>query len=89
MTRLVLAWHGSADPRSVANTHDVVDQVRRLRPSLEVQSAFLAHATPTLEDALSDRPAVVVPMLLAEGHHARVDIPERISASPSGRRRPS
>jgi sirohydrochlorin ferrochelatase len=84
VTRLVLAWHGSADPRSVANTHDVVNHVRRLRPSLDVQAAFLEHATPTLEDALSaDRPraTVVVPMLLANAYHARVDIPQRISKS--------
>jgi sirohydrochlorin ferrochelatase len=84
VTRLVLAWHGSADPRWVANTHDVVNHVRRLRPSLDVQAAFLEHATPTLEDALSaDRPGatVVVPMLLANAYHARVDIPQRISKS--------
>jgi sirohydrochlorin ferrochelatase len=83
MTRLVLAWHGSADPRSIANTHDVVDHVRRIRPSLDVQAAFLDHATPTLEDALSAdrRRAVVVPMLLADAYHARVDIPHRISKS--------
>ncbi len=83
MTRLVLAWHGSADPRSVANTHDVVDHVRRIRPSLDVPAAFLDHATPTLEDALSAdrRRAVVVPMLLADAYHARVDIPHRISKS--------
>jgi sirohydrochlorin ferrochelatase len=84
VTRLLLAWHGSADPRSAANTHEVVDDVRRLRPSLDVHAAFLEHSTPTLEDVLAadrQRATVVVPMLLADAHHARVDIPHRISKS--------
>ncbi len=84
VTRLILAWHGSADPRSASNAHDVVDRIRRVRPHLDVQAAFLEHSTPTLDDALSvdrRRAAVVVPMLLADGYHARVDIPDRISKS--------
>jgi sirohydrochlorin ferrochelatase len=57
--------------------------IRRLRLSLDVQAAFLEHATPTLDDALSAdrRRAIVVPMLLADAYHARVDIPHRISKS--------
>jgi sirohydrochlorin ferrochelatase len=88
VTRLVLAWNGSADPRSVANTNDVVDHVRGVRPSPDVEAAFLDHATPTLEDALSAdrrRATVVVPMLLADAYHARVDIPHRISKSAAER----
>ena len=56
--------------------------IRRLRLSLDVQ-AFLERATRTLDDALSAdrRRAIIVPMLLADAYHARVDIPHRISKS--------
>jgi sirohydrochlorin ferrochelatase len=57
--------------------------IRRLRLSLDVQAAFLEHATPPLDDALSAdrRRAIIVPMLLADAYHARVDIPHGISKS--------
>lgn len=74
---LVLAAHGSADPRSAAVTHAVAGRIRRLRPWMDVRAAFLEQTGPYLHDTLRglDAPGVVVPFLLADAYHARVDIP--------------
>ena len=80
---MVLTAHGSADPRSSATTHAVADQIRRLRPGLDVRVAFCEKSTPNLLDVLTglDGPAVVTPLLLASAYHARVDIPAMIADS--------
>lgn len=80
---LVLTAHGSADPRSSATTWEVADQIRRLRPWLDVRVAFCERSEPNLRDVLAglDRPALVTPLLLASAYHARVDIPAIISDS--------
>jgi sirohydrochlorin ferrochelatase len=77
---LVLAAHGSADPRSAAVTHAVAGRIRRLRPWLDVRPAFLEQTTPNLRDVLPGR-GVVVPFLLADAYHARTDIPAIIEDS--------
>jgi len=78
---MVLTAHGSADPRSSATTYAVADQIRRLRPGLDVRVAFCEKSIPNLLDVLSglDGPAVVTPLLLASAYHARVDIPAIIA----------
>ena len=78
---MVLTAHGSADPRSSVTTHAVADQIRRLRPGLDVRVAFCEKSTPNLLDVLTglDGPAVVTPLLLASAYHARVDIPAMIA----------
>lgn len=81
---LVLTAHGSADPRSSATTHAVAEEIRRLRPRLDVQVAFCEKSEPNLLDVLAGlggRPAVVTPLLLASAYHARVDIPAIIAES--------
>jgi sirohydrochlorin ferrochelatase len=80
---LVLAAHGSADPRSAAVTHAVAGRIRRLRPWLDVRPAFLEQTTPNLRDVLVSAPGdgVVVPFLLADAYHARTDIPAMIAES--------
>lgn len=83
---LVLAAHGSADPRSAAVTQALAGRIRRLRPGLDVRAAFLERSEPFVGDVLSDiaherRSAVVVPMLLANAFHARIDLPEVIERS--------
>ena len=78
---LVLTAHGSADPRSAANTHAVAATIRRLRPDLDVVAAFCEQNSPNLVDVLrrvGDR-AVGAPLLLADAYHARVDIPAMIA----------
>jgi sirohydrochlorin ferrochelatase len=83
VTVLVLAAHGSADPRSAAVTHAVAGRIRRLRPWLDVRPAFLEQTTPNLRDVLAGTPGhgVVVPFLLADAYHARTDIPALIEDS--------
>ncbi|MBX7431493.1 sirohydrochlorin chelatase [Mycobacterium sp. Y57] len=83
---LVLTAHGSADPRSAATARAVVDCIRRLRPHLDARVAFCEQNTPDLRDVLATVPAgraVVVPLLLADAYHARVDIPAMIDDSGS------
>jgi sirohydrochlorin ferrochelatase len=79
--RLILTAHGSADPRSAATTHAVSEQIRALRPELDVRVAFCEQNSPNLADALRtlDGPAVVTPLLLASAYHARTDIPAMIA----------
>lgn len=80
---LVLAAHGSVDPRSAAVTNAVASRIRRLRPWLDVRAAFLDLNGPRLRDTLVGLRdgGVVVPFLLANAYHARVDIPSMIDES--------
>ena len=83
MSTLVLTAHGSADPRSAATAHELARTIRALRRNVDVRVAFCEQNTPNLRDVLaqSSRPAVVVPLLLADAYHARVDIPAMIGES--------
>lgn len=79
---LVLTAHGSADPRAAANTSAVADDIRRIRPGLDVRVAFCEQSTPNLRDVLAGTSrAIVTPLLLADAYHARVDIPAMIAES--------
>jgi sirohydrochlorin ferrochelatase len=73
VTTLVLAAHGSADPRSAANARGVANQIRFMRPGLRVRVAFCDLNTPRLVDVVTPD-AVVTPFLLADAYHARIDI---------------
>ncbi len=58
--------------------------MRRLRRDVDVRVAFCEQNFPNLRDVLADvaaRDAVVVPLLLADAYHARVDIPAMIAES--------
>ncbi|MFC7649661.1 sirohydrochlorin chelatase [Streptosporangium lutulentum] len=73
---LVAVAHGSRDPRAAATVERLLDLVRRARPELPVRTAYLDHAPPTLPMALSGlAEAAVLPLLLTEAYHSRVDIP--------------
>lgn len=81
---LILTAHGSADPRSAATARSIVECIRRLRPGLDARIAFCEQNSPNLRDVLADltgRHGVVVPLLLADAYHARVDIPQMIADS--------
>jgi sirohydrochlorin ferrochelatase len=82
---LVLTAHGSADPRSAATVRELAETIRRVRRDVEVRVAFCEQNSPNLRDVLAEtgRDAVVVPLLLADAYHARVDIPAMISESGS------
>jgi sirohydrochlorin ferrochelatase len=86
---LVALAHGSRDPRSAATIKALVDEVRTLRPDLRIEPAFLDLSKPSF-DTVVDRlvkagydEIVVVPLLLTEAFHAKVDVPEAIASAMS------
>ncbi|MEZ0580060.1 sirohydrochlorin chelatase [Nocardioides sp. MH1] len=82
---LVALAHGSRDARSSATITALVDEVKALRPDLKIEKAFLELAKPGFQTVI-DRlvrgghdEIVVVPLLLNEAFHAKVDVPEAIA----------
>jgi len=82
---LVALAHGSRNPRSALTIKALVDQVRVLRPDLRIEPAFLELARPSFASVV-DRlvqagydEVVVVPLLLTEAYHAKVDVPEAVA----------
>ena len=84
---LIALAHGSRDPRSSATITTLVDEVRAMRPDLRIEQAFLDLSKPsftTVVDRLVRKgfeEIVVVPLLLTEAYHAKVDVPEAIAAA--------
>ncbi len=83
---LVALAHGSRDPRSAATITALVEEVRSMRPDLKIERAFLDLSKPSLDttiDRLSRKheEIVVVPLLLTEAYHAKVDVPSAIAAA--------
>ena len=84
---LVALAHGSRDPRSAKTIKALVAEVKAMRPDLRVETAFLDLSKPSF-DTVVDRlvkagfdEIVVVPLLLTEAFHARVDVPSAIEAA--------
>jgi sirohydrochlorin ferrochelatase len=78
---LVIAAHGSRDPQAARTVAELRDLVAGLLPAVPVRVGWLSAGSPRLTGMeLAGR--VVVPLLLAAGYHARVDIPA--AASPAG-----
>ena len=82
---LVALAHGSRDPRSAATINALVAQIRAQRPDLRVESAFLELSRPSFHPVV-DRlgragfdEIVVVPLLLTEAYHAKVDVPSAVA----------
>ena len=82
---LVALAHGSRDPRSAATIKALVGEVRAMRPDLKIEAAFLELAKPsftTVVDKLvraGHDEIVVVPLLLTEAYHAKVDVPTAVA----------
>lgn len=76
--KLVLAFHGTRDPRGAEVCAEIADLAR---PSVDVP-VEVAYADVRQPDVRSvvDGPCVVVPVFLAAGYHVRVDIPEQIGS---------
>ncbi|GGF36647.1 sirohydrochlorin chelatase [Marmoricola endophyticus] len=81
---LVALAHGSRDRRHKATITQLVAQVRRLRPDLRVETAFLELSEPGFGEvvdglvAVGVEEVVVVPLLLSEAYHAKVDVPAAV-----------
>lgn len=82
---LIAVAHGSRDPRSKATIEALVSETRKLRPDLRIEMAFLDLARPRFDTAVNKLvragfdEIVVVPLLLSEAYHAKVDIPQVIA----------
>lgn len=77
---LVAVAHGTRDPRGAPAVRALLSRVRRARPDLEVREAYVELCSPLLCDVLgaTDRPLVVVPLLLATGYHVKADLPRAL-----------
>ncbi len=84
---LIALAHGSRDRRSKATIEALVAETRAMRPDLRIEVAFLDHARPSFETAVNKLvrahydEIVVVPLLLSEAFHARVDVPQVVAAA--------
>ncbi len=84
---LIALAHGSRDPRSSATVEALVEEVRRLRPDLRIETAFLELSRPRFDKVVDKLvrakfdEIVVVPLLLNEAYHARVDVPSVVASA--------
>ncbi|MCF6476242.1 sirohydrochlorin chelatase [Nonomuraea sp. MG754425] len=77
---LVAVAHGSRDPRAAVTVAALLDRVRLARPEVPVRVAYLDHCAPDLGRALGGlEEAVVLPLLLTEAYHSRVDLPAALN----------
>jgi sirohydrochlorin ferrochelatase len=76
---LVIAAHGSADPRFAEVVDALASEVSSRRPGLDVRAGYLDHGD-SLE-TVTDSASVVVPLFLASGFHVRTDVPARTDAT--------
>lgn len=82
---LIALAHGSRDPRSAATITALVGEARAMRPDLRIEQAFLELSKPSFQTVV-DRlvraghdEIVVVPLLLTEAYHAKVDVPSAVA----------
>ena len=82
---IVLAAHGSRDPASSATMRALAARVDQVWPA-PVVAAFLDFDEPSIPDALAGLPdgsvPVVVPALLTNAYHGRVDLPGVLAQVP-------
>ena len=83
---LVAVAHGSADPRASATVAELAAVAIQRRPGLDLRTAFLGHAAPSLPQVLStieaDREVTVLPLLLTAAYHSKADIPRMLARLP-------
>jgi sirohydrochlorin ferrochelatase len=86
---LVAVAHGSADPRATATVTELAAVARERAPGLDLRTAFLGHAPPSLPQVLgtieADREVTVLPLLLTEAFHSKTDIPRMLARMPRSR----
>ncbi|WP_322789003.1 sirohydrochlorin chelatase [Lentzea waywayandensis] len=78
--KLVLAFHGTRDPRGIAVCSEIASLVRS-SVDVPVEVAYADVVQPDVRSVV-DGPCVVVPVFLAAGYHVRVDIPAQIGRRP-------
>jgi len=82
---LVAVAHGTREPAGREVIANLVDDVRRRLPGVEVITAWVELVEPGLREVMSgmQRPAVVVPLLLSTGYHVTVDVPAAAALCPA------
>jgi sirohydrochlorin ferrochelatase len=85
----VAVAHGSADPRASATIAELAAVARQRSPGLDLRTAFLGHAAPSLPQVLgtieADREVTVLPLLLTAAYHSKADIPRVLARTALGR----
>lgn len=87
VTPVVLVAHGSRDPRAAATTRELIRAIAAIRPHVPVHASYLDHTLPHPTQLLSALQAeghqrvTVVPLLLTDAFHGRVDIPKALDAA--------
>jgi len=82
---LVALAHGSRDPRSAETIVALCNEVRAMRPDLRIETAFLDLSKPSFSTVVNKLvragydEIVVVPLLLTQAHHAKVDVPSAVA----------
>ena len=83
---LVAVAHGSADPHASATIAQLAALARERSPGLDLRTAFLGPAPPSLPQVLStidpDREVTVLPLLLTAAYHSKADIPRMLARLP-------
>jgi len=80
---LVAVAHGTRHPGGPVAVERLLDGVRRRLPGVPVVGCYVELVDPAVGEVLSRlrRPAVVVPLLLSTGYHARTDLPAAAAAA--------
>jgi sirohydrochlorin ferrochelatase len=86
---LIACSHGTSDAEGQLVIRGIVDELRMLRPGLDVREAFVDVQTPALPDVVAALPegaeAIIVPLLLSTGFHVRVYIASATALRPGVR----
>lgn len=75
------------DPRTAATIKALCAEVRRMRPDLRIEHAFLEGPRPTFDKVVDKLvragydEIVVVPLLLTDDHQARVQVPAALAST--------
>ncbi|WP_049575890.1 sirohydrochlorin chelatase [Nonomuraea sp. SBT364] len=79
---LVLVAHGTRSVEGERTLAALAAAVRRARPGVRVEQAYLEISSPPLPAVLAAAggPVVVVPLLLAGGYHVHIDLPAVVAA---------
>lgn len=86
---LIALAHGSRDPRSAETITALVNEVKAMRPDLRIETAFLELSKPSFSTAVNKLvragfdEIVVVPLLLSDAYHAKVDVPSAVAEQTS------
>jgi sirohydrochlorin ferrochelatase len=82
---LIACSHGTSNAEGQTAVNRLRDEMRALRPELDIREAYVDVQQPDLPEvvaALPDGPAVIVPLLLSVGYHVKVDIAEAVQSRP-------